>query len=85
MYEPGSTFKVLLAAAAIESVAVRPTDPLYCPGSLRVAGRVIRDAEQQPGGHGPQAPSDIIKNSCNVGGPSWAWPWWATALTTRRR
>lgn len=67
VYEPGSTFKVLLATAAIESGTVALTDRFYCQGWMVVAGKVIRDAEQRAGGHGSQNLSDIIKNSCNVG------------------
>lgn len=67
VYEPGSTFKVLVAAAAVESGAVGPRDRFYCAGSITVAGTVIRDAERRPGGRRTQTLSDIIRNSCNVG------------------
>lgn len=67
VYEPGSTFKIILAAAALDSGAVDPADRFLCRGTLRAGGRVIRDAEQRPGGHGAQTLADVIKNSCNVG------------------
>jgi len=66
-YEPGSTLKAVVAAAALDSGAVYPTDTFYCPGHLRVGGTTIKDAEARPGGHGVQTLSDVIKNSCNVG------------------
>lgn len=64
--EPGSTFKIFLMAAALDSGAVTPGELFYCPGSLEVpGGHVIRDAH--PRGHGWQTLSGIVKNSCNVG------------------
>ncbi|MDQ7843199.1 MAG: penicillin-binding transpeptidase domain-containing protein [Armatimonadota bacterium] len=65
VYEPGSTFKVILAAAAVDSGAVRPTETFACPGFLRVGDRIIRDAGGRR--HGAQTLGDVIKNSCNVG------------------
>jgi len=65
VYEPGSTFKVILAAAAVDSRAVTPTETFFCPGFLRVGDRIIRDADGRR--HGIQTLGDVIKNSCNVG------------------
>lgn len=64
-YEPGSTFKVFLAAAVLETGTVSPTERFFCNGSLVVGDHVIRDAHNKK--HGWQTMADIIKNSCNVG------------------
>jgi cell division protein FtsI/penicillin-binding protein 2 len=64
-YEPGSTFKVVTAAAAIESGLVRPDDPFDC-GMGRISlgyGYVVRD--HKPYGILPFA--DVIAKSSNVG------------------
>jgi cell division protein FtsI/penicillin-binding protein 2 len=62
-YEPGSTFKVFLTAAALDAGAVTPEERFLCNGSLRVGSHIIRDAH---GPHGWQSVSDMVKNSCNV-------------------
>jgi cell division protein FtsI/penicillin-binding protein 2 len=65
-HEPGSTFKIFLMAAALDSGAVLPTDRFYCGGSLPApGGAVIRDSATKK--HGWQTMTEIIKNSCNVG------------------
>lgn len=65
-YEPGSTFKVFLAAAALDSGMVSPGEKFFCPGFLLVPGNhIIRDAHDRR--HGWQTMAGIIKNSCNVG------------------
>lgn len=66
VYEPGSTFKVFLSAAALDSGAVQPEEQFFCAGTLEVpGGYVIRDAHNRK--HGWQTMGDVIKNSCNVG------------------
>ncbi|MDR5708405.1 MAG: penicillin-binding protein 2 [Armatimonadota bacterium] len=66
VYEPGSTFKVLVMGAAMESGAVRPETTFYCPGFLRVpGGHRIREAQGEA--HGEVRPADILRLSCNVG------------------
>jgi cell division protein FtsI (penicillin-binding protein 3) len=63
-YEPGSTFKGILAAAAIEAGAVRPTDRINCAGgSYAVGNRVIHDHEP----YGWLTVSDVVKHSSNIG------------------
>jgi len=63
--EPGSTFKIVLAAAALEAGAVDERDVFTSNGVLKVAGHTIREA------HGRVFPTqtlaDIIRNSSNVG------------------
>lgn len=65
-YEPGSTFKIFLMAAALDSGAIPPTEIFYCGGSLHVpGGHIVRDASDRR--HGWQTMADIVRNSCNVG------------------
>jgi len=66
VYEPGSTFKVFTAAAALDSGAVSAEDTFLCNGSLRVpGGHVIREAVARK--NGLLTLAGIIKHSCNVG------------------
>jgi len=60
---PGSTFKPITAAAALEEGAVTWGSWFYCPGSIKVPGASISCV----GGHGSASMSDIIVRSCNVG------------------
>lgn len=62
-YEPGSTFKVVTAAAALEEGVVALTDRFFCPGYKTVEDRNIRC--HKAGGHGSEDFVDGIKNSCN--------------------
>ena len=61
-YEPGSTFKILTAAAAIDSGLVTPGEGFYCSGSVTVEGGRIR-CWGKP--HGAQSFSQALENSCN--------------------
>ena len=62
-YEPGSTFKIITAAAALEEGVVSPTDQFYCPGYKLVEDRRIRCAKTS--GHGAETFETGIMNSCN--------------------
>lgn len=62
-YEPGSTFKILTAAMAIEEDKVSLNDSFYCGGSKQVAN--YRIACWKHGGHGAQTFAQAIQNSCN--------------------
>ncbi|SHJ95416.1 stage V sporulation protein D (sporulation-specific penicillin-binding protein) [Anaerocolumna jejuensis DSM 15929] len=62
-YEPGSTFKVVTATAALEEKVVKLTDRFFCPGYKVVEDRRIRC--HKAGGHGSEDFIDGIKNSCN--------------------
>lgn len=62
-YEPGSTFKIITAAAALEEGAVKLTDTFSCPGYIAVEDRKIRC--HKAGGHGSETFVQGIMNSCN--------------------
>ena len=63
-FEPGSIFKPILAAAAIEERIVHPLERFDCStGSIKVADRVISDAKK----HGVLTFTDVIAESSNVG------------------
>ena len=62
-YEPGSTFKIVTAAAGLESGAVKTTDTFNCPGYIMVEDRRIRC--HKVGGHGAEDFVKATMNSCN--------------------
>ena len=62
-YEPGSTFKILTAAAALEQGVVTLQDTFSCPGYISVEDRKIRC--HKVGGHGAETFKEGIMNSCN--------------------
>lgn len=61
-YEPGSTFKIVTAAAGLESGAVTPQDSFSCPGYIMVEDRRIRCHKTD--GHGAETFTQGIMNSC---------------------
>jgi len=63
MFEPGSTFKVVTAAAALEEGVVTPNTGFYDPGYIKVEDRTIRCWKS--GGHGSQSFTEAVENSCN--------------------
>jgi cell division protein FtsI (penicillin-binding protein 3) len=65
VYEPGSTFKVILAAAALSSHAVGASEVFSDPGTIRINGSTIHDAE--PPEHTALTLGEIVKYSSNVG------------------
>ena len=62
-YEPGSTFKIVTAAAGLESGAVSVTDTFHCPGYIMVEDRRIRC--HKIAGHGAEDFVQATMNSCN--------------------
>lgn len=62
-YEPGSTFKIITAAAALEEHLVDENSTFYCPGFKIVEDRRISCASRS--GHGPENFRQGVQNSCN--------------------
>ncbi|HHY97795.1 MAG TPA: stage V sporulation protein D [Firmicutes bacterium] len=62
-YEPGSTFKIVTAAAALNEGVVRPETPFFDPGYIKVEDRYVRC--WLAGGHGSQTFVEATENSCN--------------------
>ena len=62
VYEPGSTFKMLTAAAAIDCGATNPQEGFYCSGRITVSGSTVR-CWGAP--HGAQTMKQALQNSCN--------------------
>lgn len=62
-YEPGSTFKIITAAAGLEEGVVAPNHNFSCPGYIVVDDRKIRC--HKVGGHGAEDFVHATMNSCN--------------------
>jgi penicillin-binding protein 2 len=63
-YPPGSTFKMIVALAALEAGAVTPDAQVYCPGHLRFGSHTFHCWKR--GGHGEVALVDGLAQSCDV-------------------
>ncbi|MBQ2246961.1 MAG: PASTA domain-containing protein [Selenomonadales bacterium] len=64
-YEPGSTFKAVVAAMAIEEKVVSPNEVFHDSGYIKVSGHTMKNWDGK--GHGNVTFTDIIKNSLNTG------------------
>jgi stage V sporulation protein D (sporulation-specific penicillin-binding protein) len=64
-YEPGSTFKIITLAAALEEKKIKPTEGFFDPGFYTVLGKNVRC--WKAGGHGSQTFIQVAENSCNPG------------------
>ena len=62
VYEPGSTFKILTAAAALDCGATNPDEGFYCSGRITVDGSTVR-CWGAP--HGAESMKKALQNSCN--------------------
>lgn len=63
IYIPGSTFKILTCAMALEEGVVSPEEGFFCGGSLQVADRCIHCHKVK--GHGSLTFTEGLQNSCN--------------------
>jgi cell division protein FtsI (penicillin-binding protein 3) len=65
-FDPGSTFKPFLAAAALEEGVIQETDLFHCEnGQYKIADRVFHEANRKR--HGALSVHDILKYSSNIG------------------
>ncbi len=65
-YEPGSTFKILTLAMALNENVVNPNAAFYCGGNINVLGRDDPLKCWKTIGHGSQTLTQAIQHSCNV-------------------
>ena len=65
-YEPGSTFKIITLAAALNEKKVNlEKDHFHDPGYVKVAGATLKCWKR--GGHGSETMLEVVQNSCNPG------------------
>ena len=64
LYPPGSTFKIVVALAALEAGAITPQEKIYCPGYWDYGDRRYHCWEHD--GHGKMNLSDALKHSCDI-------------------
>ena len=65
-FEPGSTFKPVVVASALESGAITENDRFICDGGEEIGEDYVRCAVY-PDSHGSESLGEIIQNSCNDG------------------
>ncbi len=65
LYEPGSTLKPVVLAAALDAGIVRPTDRFFCNNRFVVSRKQIHCVVHGRV-HGWQTPEQVLKNSCNI-------------------
>ncbi|MBI1757259.1 MAG: penicillin-binding protein 2 [Fimbriimonas ginsengisoli] len=72
-FEPGSTFKILTLARALDRGKVTATTTIYCPGQISIGKKVIHcDNHHGNRAHGSVTPEMAIVKSCNISAANWA-------------
>lgn len=64
LYPPGSTFKIVVALAALESGAINPREKIFCPGYWEYGDRRYHCWEDK--GHGHVDLAGALKHSCDI-------------------
>ena len=64
-YPPGSSFKVMLSAAALAENAINPEVTIECRGEIFIGDRILRCHVRTPG-HGPVNLQQALAQSCNI-------------------
>ncbi|NLJ33719.1 MAG: penicillin-binding protein 2 [Firmicutes bacterium] len=64
-YPPGSLFKIIVTAAALEEGLTQLDEDFYCGGFLEVGAEIFRCHRYQDGGHGPLDLTEAFAKSCN--------------------
>jgi penicillin-binding protein 2 len=64
VYPPGSTFKPVAAAGALDAGVLTPETQIFCPGYLKLGNAIFHC--WKPSGHGSLRVRDAIKHSCDV-------------------
>ncbi|TSC53991.1 MAG: cell division protein FtsI (penicillin-binding protein 3) [Microgenomates group bacterium LiPW_16] len=64
-YEPGSTFKVAILAAALDAGVVKPSDIYQDEGPVKIGEYLIKTWNEKY--HGQESVKEILERSCNVG------------------
>lgn len=67
VYEPGSTFKVITAAAGLDQAVVNPDTKLRNLDSIELGGKTIKNSHQIKWQHGYQTISEMLEQSINTG------------------
>lgn len=62
-YSPGSTFKIVVALAGLESGAIRPNDRVYCDGKIKLGNNIFHCWHD---GHGSMNLQSALMHSCDV-------------------
>lgn len=63
-YEPGSTFKLITTAAALDDGVTNPNEGFHCHGTYQVADRLLK-CWRFPNAHGAETLTQAVENSCN--------------------
>lgn len=63
-YSPGSTFKIVVALAALEAGVIDADTRYYCAGGMEISGSRFHCWKHA--GHGPQNVVEALKNSCDI-------------------
>ena len=72
-FEPGSTFKILTIAKALDMGVVSPTETFHCAGEMEVGSKLIHcDSHHGNRAHGTITPELAIAKSCNLAAANWA-------------